>query len=200
MGLWVFSLPISLMMIVRVRVLYVITIIKSEVWPTCHCYGLGHGTMVCAVCLFIFLTIQTGHLTFKISVIGGRFPPFSMLNKQRLKLRLILHFIRRKQQYLGWTKSRKNLGRGTSGLMMLTFNIEYVTPNFPILEQSCGLNHLLFKQSYWRVTKVLQWTSRYRLVYYCAQGRQHLAFPLAGHGGRHSYTQRTQGKIRKYNQ
>ena len=30
-------------------------IIKSEVWTIIHCLGLGHETMVCAVCLFIFL-------------------------------------------------------------------------------------------------------------------------------------------------
>ena len=41
MGLYVFSLPNSL--------------IKSEVWTIIHCLGLGHETMVCAVCLFIFL-------------------------------------------------------------------------------------------------------------------------------------------------
>ena len=31
-----------------------IAIIKSEVWPICHCLELGHETKVCAVCLFIF--------------------------------------------------------------------------------------------------------------------------------------------------
>ena len=36
-------------------VLNLIIIIKSEVWPICHCLGLGHETMVCAVCLLIFL-------------------------------------------------------------------------------------------------------------------------------------------------
>ena len=30
-------------------------IIKSEVWTTTHCLGLGHETMLCAVCLSIFL-------------------------------------------------------------------------------------------------------------------------------------------------
>ena len=30
-------------------------IIKSEVWPIIHCLGLGHETMICAVCLFTFL-------------------------------------------------------------------------------------------------------------------------------------------------
>ena len=50
MGLCVSSLPVSLMMIVRICVLYLIIIIKSEVWPICHCLWLGHETMVCTVC------------------------------------------------------------------------------------------------------------------------------------------------------
>ena len=53
MGLCVFSLPIYLMMILRICVLYVILIIKSEVWPICHCLRLGHEAMVGAVCLSI---------------------------------------------------------------------------------------------------------------------------------------------------
>ena len=48
-GLCVFGLPISFMMIER------IIIIKSEVWTIAHCLGLGHETMVCAVCLSILL-------------------------------------------------------------------------------------------------------------------------------------------------
>ena len=47
MGLCVFSLPIYLMMIVRIRVLYLIIIIKSAVSPLCHCLGLGNETKVC---------------------------------------------------------------------------------------------------------------------------------------------------------
>ena len=35
--------------------LCLIIIIKSEVWTIIHCLGLGHETLVCAVCLFIFL-------------------------------------------------------------------------------------------------------------------------------------------------
>ena len=54
LGLCVFSLPTSLMIIVRIRVLIVIP--KSVVWPICHCLGLGHETMVCAVCRFIFVS------------------------------------------------------------------------------------------------------------------------------------------------
>ena len=51
MGILVFSFRISLMMVVIICVLYLVVIIKSEVWPTCHCLRLGHETMVCAVCL-----------------------------------------------------------------------------------------------------------------------------------------------------
>ena len=43
------------MMIVRIPVVDHIIIIKSEVWPICHCLGLGHETMECAVCLSVFL-------------------------------------------------------------------------------------------------------------------------------------------------
>ena len=43
MGLCVFSLLISLMMIVRICALYFI-IIKLEVWSIWHCLGLGHET------------------------------------------------------------------------------------------------------------------------------------------------------------
>ena len=32
--------------------------IKSEVWTIIHCLGLGHETMVCAACLFIFLFLE----------------------------------------------------------------------------------------------------------------------------------------------
>ena len=35
-----------------------IIIIKSEVWNITHCLGSGHETMVCAVCLFVFLWIN----------------------------------------------------------------------------------------------------------------------------------------------
>ena len=54
-GLCVFSFPISFMMIERIYILCLIIIIKSEVWSITHCLGLGHETMVCAVCLSIFL-------------------------------------------------------------------------------------------------------------------------------------------------
>ena len=54
MGLCVFSLPISFVMIERIYILFLIIIIKSEVWTITHCLGLCHETMVCAVCLSIF--------------------------------------------------------------------------------------------------------------------------------------------------
>ena len=53
MGLCVFSLRISIMMIVRMCVLYLIITTKLEVWHIC--LGLGHERMVCIVCLLIFL-------------------------------------------------------------------------------------------------------------------------------------------------
>ena len=52
-GLYVFSLPICLVMIEMIYILCLIIIIKSEVWT--HCLGLGPETMVSAVCLSIFL-------------------------------------------------------------------------------------------------------------------------------------------------
>ena len=59
MGLCVFSLLIDLMIIVRIRTLYLITIIiKSEVWPIYHCVGLGHEIIICAVCHSIFILYQ----------------------------------------------------------------------------------------------------------------------------------------------
>ena len=35
-----------------------IIIIKSEVWTITHCLGLGHETMVCSLCVSIFLSKQ----------------------------------------------------------------------------------------------------------------------------------------------
>ena len=43
----------------RECVLYLIIIIKPEVWIINHCLGLGHETMVCAVCLTMFLCDRT---------------------------------------------------------------------------------------------------------------------------------------------
>ena len=49
-----FQFTHSLMMIERQYILCLIIIIKSEVWSITHCLGLGHETMLCTVCLFVF--------------------------------------------------------------------------------------------------------------------------------------------------
>ena len=41
---------------------FLIIIIKSEVWTIIHCLGLGHETMVCAVCLSIYLFLWPVHM------------------------------------------------------------------------------------------------------------------------------------------
>ena len=67
MGLYVIiCLPISLVMIERIYIICLIIIIKSEVWTITHCLGLGHETMVSAVCLSIFLWPGT-HFTNDLS-------------------------------------------------------------------------------------------------------------------------------------
>ena len=53
-----FQFTHSLAMIERIYILCLIIIIKSEVWTVTHCLGLGHETMVCAVCFSIFLWIR----------------------------------------------------------------------------------------------------------------------------------------------
>ena len=57
-GLCVFSLPTPLVMIEKMYILCLTIVIKSGVtlWTITHCLGLGHETMVCAVC-FIYLYI-----------------------------------------------------------------------------------------------------------------------------------------------
>ena len=54
-GLFVLNLLIYLVTIVRIHVLYLIAIIKPEVWTICHCLGLGYETVAYAVCLSIYL-------------------------------------------------------------------------------------------------------------------------------------------------
>ena len=56
MGLMSSAYPIRLSWLWEC-VLYLIIIIKSKVWIVNHCLGLGHETMVCAVCLNMFLWI-----------------------------------------------------------------------------------------------------------------------------------------------
>ena len=68
-GLCVFSLPISPVMIESMYILCLSIIIKSEVWTFTHCLGLGNETMVCVVCLFTFLCSAEFSV---LSVIFGR--------------------------------------------------------------------------------------------------------------------------------
>ena len=62
-----------LVMIERIYILCLIIIIQSEVWAITHCLGLGHETMVYAVCLFVFLfllnlvEIRLFHMPFSIT-------------------------------------------------------------------------------------------------------------------------------------
>ena len=63
-GLCVFTLRISLVMIERIYILCLIIFMKSEVWTITHCLGLGHETMVCAVCLYI---LMNGWILWKYS-------------------------------------------------------------------------------------------------------------------------------------
>ena len=55
MGLCVLGLPIFLVMIEIINILCLIIIIKSEAWAIIHCLGSGRETMVCTVCLSIFV-------------------------------------------------------------------------------------------------------------------------------------------------
>ena len=67
-GLYVFSLPISLVMISRIYILCLIIIIKLEERTITHCLGLGHETMVSAVCLSMFLCMYQSCFLLKITI------------------------------------------------------------------------------------------------------------------------------------
>ena len=56
-SLYVFSLPNFHRDGWENILLCLIIIIKSEVWAVIYCLWLGHETMVCAVCLFMFLIV-----------------------------------------------------------------------------------------------------------------------------------------------
>ena len=53
-GLYIFSLLISRVMIERIYILCLIIIIKSEVWIITHCLGLGHETLGYRVYVFLY--------------------------------------------------------------------------------------------------------------------------------------------------
>ena len=68
-GLCVLSLPISFVMIEIIYIICLIIIIKSEVWTITHCLGLGNETIVCAVCLSIFLLdLWDGYTSFAYTI------------------------------------------------------------------------------------------------------------------------------------
>ena len=73
-GLYVFSLHISLVMIeiIYIYIICLIIIIKSEVWTFTHCLGLGHETIVSAVSLSIYsgITRALTNPIFKVSTRG----------------------------------------------------------------------------------------------------------------------------------
>ena len=56
-------------MIVRVHVRYLITTIKSEVWPICHCLGLGHETMLCGSVISSHSLLDDD----KVAMLGSKF-------------------------------------------------------------------------------------------------------------------------------
>ena len=58
-GLCVYSLSISIsfVMIERIYILWLIIIIKLEVWTIIHFLGLGHETILYAVCFFSILML-----------------------------------------------------------------------------------------------------------------------------------------------
>ena len=62
MGAVCFQLTYFFVMIEMIYKLCLIVIIKSELWTITHCLGLGHETMVCAVCLSIFLSYTVGFI------------------------------------------------------------------------------------------------------------------------------------------
>ena len=48
----------------HICILYLIIIIKSEVWSICHYLGLGYETTVCALCLFYILILMLALLRY----------------------------------------------------------------------------------------------------------------------------------------
>ena len=62
MGLYVFTIPISVVMIERIYILCLIFIIKSELWTITHCLGLGHETMVSSLSIFLWICDMAGLL------------------------------------------------------------------------------------------------------------------------------------------
>ena len=74
-GLCVFSLPISFVMIEIIYLRCLIITIKSEVWTINHCLGLENETMVCAVCLSIFscIAVTSHRVLWRLKSLARRF-------------------------------------------------------------------------------------------------------------------------------
>ena len=99
-GLCVFSLPIYLVMIERIYIPCLIIIIKSEVWTITHCLGLGHETMVSAVCLSIFLLRcivliwnLIGSMDTNFSEGWMKIPKFYWINFAKRRLQNVGHLV-----------------------------------------------------------------------------------------------------------
>ena len=101
-----FSLPISLVKIERIYILcpIIIIIIKSEVWTITHCLGLGHETMVWAVCLSIFLLSMMTSSNGNIFRDTGPLLPVNSPHKGQWRGALIFSMI------CAWTNSSVNGG------------------------------------------------------------------------------------------
>ena len=56
----------------NIYIYILIIIIKLEVWTITHCLGLGQETMMCAVCLSIFLHYMQYHDIVKDGKINHR--------------------------------------------------------------------------------------------------------------------------------
>ena len=89
MGLYVFSLPIFLVMIERIYTLCLNFIIKAEVWTITHCLGLVHETMVSAVCLSIFLQQRHVYISTNLFL---RYYHYSSKYNSSTPLRTAIHW------------------------------------------------------------------------------------------------------------
>ena len=88
MGLRVFDLPVFLLTIVRICVLFLIIkiVMKSEIWITSHCLGLGNETMVCTLCLVVF-SLWPSDTTWRYLI-----PPWLRRHNDVIKWKHILRY------------------------------------------------------------------------------------------------------------
>ena len=74
-------------MIVRIRVLYIIIIMKSEVWLICHCLGLGHEIMVNMRSMSFYILIwkiYSSHYIKFIQIVSDLDNGFSHIRRQAI--------------------------------------------------------------------------------------------------------------------